>query len=214
MTFPGRPTARSALSRIGSRSRPIARWSRCLLPRRRSSDRRYVAVGWTHDPSGARALAAAAAEAAARGVSLTVVPGPAPAGDAPGSPRPGEPTARRPAPGLGRRGPAASRDGGHCRLARIELGPDSDQPLCPRQPAGDRQPPLRRPVEHPGRDNRRRNTAASVRPCHADRRLTDNPGRTLPDRAASATRADPTGAGRSTVIGGSPPRSPVLRAPK
>ena len=56
-------------------------------------DRRYVAVGWTHDPSGARALAAAVAVAAARGVSLTVVPGPAPAGEAPGSPKPGEPTA-------------------------------------------------------------------------------------------------------------------------
>ena len=56
-------------------------------------DRRYVAVGWTNDPSGARALAAAVAVAAARGASLTVVPGPAPAGEAPGSPKPGEPTA-------------------------------------------------------------------------------------------------------------------------
>jgi len=56
-------------------------------------DRRYVAVGWTHDPSGARALAAAVAVAAGRGASLTVVPGPTLAGEAPGSPKPGGPTA-------------------------------------------------------------------------------------------------------------------------
>ena len=94
MTFPGRLTARSAL--IEDR---VAVQAHCPVVTVSSApqevdDRRYVAVGWTHDPTGARALAAAVAEAAGRGASLTVVPGPTPAGEAPGSPKPGGPTAQ------------------------------------------------------------------------------------------------------------------------
>ena len=51
-------------------------------PQEVKSERRYVAVGWSPDASGARALAAAAAEADVRGVPLTVVPGPSPGDDA------------------------------------------------------------------------------------------------------------------------------------
>ena len=57
------------------------------------SERRYVAVGWSPDASGARALAAAAAEADVRGVPLTVVLAPIPssANDPRRSPESGRP---------------------------------------------------------------------------------------------------------------------------
>ena len=89
---------RAAHGAIGSIEDRVAVQAHCPVvtvssAAREDEEHRYVAVGWTHDPSGARALAAAATVAAARGALLTVVPGPTPAGEAPRSPKPGWPTA-------------------------------------------------------------------------------------------------------------------------
>ena len=82
-----RDVPRAAHGAIGSIEDRVVVQAHCPVvtvsaaPQKVESERRYVAVGWTHDASGARALAAAAAEAAVRGVPLTVVPGPSPTGD-------------------------------------------------------------------------------------------------------------------------------------
>ena len=83
---------RSAHGAIGSIEDRVVVQSHCPVvtvsaaAREDEDEQRYVAVGWSPDASGARALAAAAAETAVRGVSLTVVPDLGPADDAQRSP--------------------------------------------------------------------------------------------------------------------------------
>jgi len=77
--------SRAAHGAIGSIEDRVAVHAHCPVvtvsnPAREGEAHRYVAVGWTDDRSGTRTLAAAATVAAARGVSLTVVPAPAPNG--------------------------------------------------------------------------------------------------------------------------------------
>ena len=87
-----RDVPRAAHGAIGSIEDRVVVQAHCPVvtvsaaPQEIEGERRYVAVGWSPDASGARALAAAAAEADVRGVPLTVVPGPSPAGDAQRSP--------------------------------------------------------------------------------------------------------------------------------
>jgi nucleotide-binding universal stress UspA family protein len=83
-----RDVPRAAHGTIGSIEDRVLVQAHCPVvtvaaaPQEVKGHRGYVAVGWSPDASGAGALAAAAAEAAVRGVSLTVVPGPGPAGEA------------------------------------------------------------------------------------------------------------------------------------
>jgi nucleotide-binding universal stress UspA family protein len=83
-----RDVPRAAHGAIGSIEDRVVVQAHCPVvtvsaaPHEVEGEQRYVAVGWSPDASGARALAVAAAEAAVRGVPLTVVPSPSPAGDA------------------------------------------------------------------------------------------------------------------------------------
>ena len=92
-----RDVPRAAHGAIGSIEDRVVVQAHCPVitvsqaPPEVDGDRPYVAVGWSPDASGARALAAAASEAAVRGVPLTVVPGPALVDDARLSPECGRP---------------------------------------------------------------------------------------------------------------------------
>ena len=92
-----RDVPRAAHGAIGSIEDRVVVQAHCPVvtvsaaPQEVEDEQRYVAVGWSPDASGARALAAAAAEAAVRGVPLTVVPGPSPVSDAQRSPDSGRP---------------------------------------------------------------------------------------------------------------------------
>jgi nucleotide-binding universal stress UspA family protein len=90
--------SRAAHGAIGSIEDRVAVHAHCPVvtvsaAAREDDEHGYVTVGWTDDRSGAQALAAAAAEAAVRGASLTVVLAPSPNGEVPRIPQPeGPPT--------------------------------------------------------------------------------------------------------------------------